>query len=71
MPSAAFTDATDAAVCAAPQTVQYQELHTGNVVKRMVDAWPWISVTGSLVIGGEALLLLLLLHRCKKREEED
>ena len=50
---------------AAPQTVQYQELHTGNVVKRMVDAWPWISVTGSLVIGGEALLLLLLLHRCK------
>lgn len=51
--------------------VQYQELHTGNVVKRMVDAWPWISVTGSLVIGGEALLLLLLLHRCKKREEED
>ncbi len=46
-------------------------LNTGNVVKRMVDAWPWISVTGSLVIGGEALLLLLLLHRCKKREEED
>ena len=56
---------------ATPQTVRYQELHTGNVVKRMVDAWPWISVTGSLVIGGEALLLLLLLHRCKKREEED
>ena len=42
-----------------------------NCVKRIVDAWPWISVTGSVVIGGEALLLLLLLHRCKKREEED
>lgn len=55
----------------APQTVQYQQLNTGNVVKRIVDAWPWISVTGSVVIGGEALLLLLLLHRCKKREEED
>ena len=55
----------------APQTVQYQQLNTGNVVKRIVDAWPWISVTGSLVIGGEALLLLLLLHRCKKREEDD
>ena len=40
-------------------------------VKRVVDAWPWISVTGSIIIGGEALLLLLLLHRCKKREEED
>ena len=53
------------------QTVQYQELRTGNVVKRIVDAWPWISVTGSIIIGGEALLLLLLLHRCKKREEED
>ena len=56
---------------AAPQAVQYQQLNTGNVVKRIVDAWPWISVTGSLVIGGEALLLLLLLHRCKKREEDD
>lgn len=55
----------------AAQTVQYQELRTGNVVKRIVDAWPWISVTGSMIIGGEALLLLLLLHRCKKREEED
>ena len=54
-----------------PQVVQYQALHTGTVVKRIVDAWPWISVTGSVIIGGEALLLLLLLHRCKKREEDD
>ena len=54
-----------------PQVVQYQTLHTGTVVKRIVDAWPWISVTGSVIIGGEALLLLLLLHRCKKREEDD
>ena len=53
------------------QTVQYQALNTGNIVKRIVDAWPWISVTGSIIIGGEALLLLLLLRRCKKREEED
>lgn len=54
-----------------PQVVQYQALHTGTVVKRIVDAWPWISVTGSVIIDGEALLLLLLLHRCKKREEDD
>lgn len=54
-----------------PQVVQYQALHTGTVVKRIVDAWPWISVTGSVIIGGEALLLLSLLHRCKKREEDD
>ena len=54
-----------------PQVVQYQALHTGTVVKRIVDAWPWISVTGSVNFGGEALLLLLLLHRCKKREEDD
>ena len=45
-----------------PQVVQYQALHTGTVVKRIVDAWPWISVTGSVIIGGEALLLLLLLQ---------
>ena len=54
-----------------PQVVQYQALHTGTVVKRIVDAWPWISVTGSVIMGGEARLLLLLLHRCKKREEDD
>ena len=46
-----------------PQAVQYQALRTGTVVKRVVDAWPWISVTGSVIIGGEALLLLLLLCR--------
>ena len=40
-----------------PQAVQYQALRTGTVVKRVVDAWPWIAVTGSIVIGGEALLL--------------
>ena len=57
--------------CDTPQAVQYQALHTGTVVKRIVDAWPWISVTGSVIIGGEALLLLLLLHRCKKLEEDD
>ena len=37
------------------------------LAKRVVDAWPWIAVTGSIVIGGEALLL----HRFKKREEDD
>ena len=45
-------------------------MNTGNIVKRMVT----LAVdqrTGSIVIGGEALLFLLLLHRCKKREEED
>ena len=53
-----------------PQTVQYQQLNTGNVVKRIVDAWPWISVTGSVVIGGEALLLLLLVvRRIRPREK--
>ena len=44
-----------------PQAVQYQALRTGTVVKRVVDAWPWIAVTGSVVIGGEALLLLCLI----------
>ena len=56
---------------AIPRSRAISGLHTGTVVKRIVDAWPWISVTGSVIIGGEALLLLLLLHRCKKREEDD
>ena len=51
-----------------------EETNTPQAVQKHavgVDAWPWIAVTGSIVIGGEALLLLLLLHRCKKREEDD
>ena len=54
-----------------PQAVQYQALRTGTVVKRVVDAWPWIAVTGSIVIGGEALLLHFAAAPLRKKREED
>lgn len=51
--------------------VQYQELQTGTVVKRLVDVWPWLAAAAAAVIGGEALLMVMLVKRKKKREEED
>lgn len=51
--------------------VQYQELRTGTVVKRLVDVWPWLIAAAAGIIGGEGLLLLLLMRRKKKRDEDD
>ena len=51
--------------------VQYQELRTGMVIKRLTDVWPWLVVAAVLVIGSEALLMRHLILRRKKREEED
>ena len=51
--------------------VQYQELRTGMVIKRLTDVWPWLAVASVLIIGSEALLMRKLIRRRKKREEED
>lgn len=51
--------------------IQYQELQTGTVVKRLVDVWPWLAAAAVAVIGGEALLMVMLVKRKKKRQEED
>lgn len=51
--------------------VQYQELRTGTVVKRLVDVWPWLLAAAVAVIGGEALLMVSLIKRRKKRDKED
>lgn len=51
--------------------VQYQELRTGTVVKRLMDVWPWLTVAALGIIGGEGLLMWILVKRKKKREEDD
>lgn len=51
--------------------VQYQELQTGTVIKRLTDVWPWLVAAGVVVIGGEGLLMMSLVRRKKKRDMED
>lgn len=51
--------------------IQYQELRTGTVVKRLVDVWPWLAAAGIGIVGGEAVLMVVLVKRKKKREEDD
>lgn len=48
--------------------VQYQELQTGTLIQRMVDAWQWIVVSLTVVLGGEALLLFLIIKRRRKEQ---
>ena len=51
--------------------VQYQELQTGTVARRLIDVLPWLLVTGTVSIGTEGILLWLLIRRKKKREKEE
>lgn len=51
--------------------VQYQELRTGTVVKRLVDVWPWLVVAAVLVIGTEAVFMVMLIRKKKRQDKED
>jgi sortase A len=51
--------------------VVYQELHSGTVVKRLVDVWPWFLAAGVVVIGSEFGLMIALIRRKRRRDEDD
>lgn len=51
--------------------VQYQELQTGTVARRLIDVFPWILAVGAAAVGTEAILFWLLMRRKKKREKEE
>lgn len=51
--------------------VQYQELQSGTIARRLLDVWPWLLAAGVIAIGTEALLLVLLIRRKKKRAREE
>ena len=51
--------------------VQYQELQTGTLARRLLDVLPWLLVVGTVAIGTEGVLLWLLIRRKKKRDREE
>ena len=51
--------------------VQYQELQTGTVARRLIDVLPWILVVGVGALGTEGVLFWLVLRRKKKRDREE
>lgn len=51
--------------------VQYQELQTGTLARRLIDVLPWLLVVSTVAIGTEGVLLWLLIRRKKKREREE
>ena len=51
--------------------VQYQELQSGTIAKRLLDVWPWVLMAGVTAIGTEAVLFILLVRRKKKRDREE
>lgn len=54
----------------ANMNVQYQELRTGTIVRRLMDVWPWLIVAGSVVLGSEIALMMALINK-KKQEDDD
>ena len=51
--------------------VQYQELQTGTLARRLIDVLPWVLVVGTMAIGTEGVLLWLMIRRKKKRDREE
>lgn len=51
--------------------VQYQELQTGTLARRLIDVLPWLLMVGTVAIGTEGVLLWLLIRRKKKRDREE
>lgn len=52
-------------------TVAYQSLRTGNIIRRLTQVWPWLMLVTALVVGAEGLVMLMILRRIRKRFEED
>ena len=55
----------------AESRVQYQEMQTGTIVKRLIGVWQWLAEAVILVIGGEAVLMVIAIRRKKKQKKDD
>ncbi len=49
----------------------YKSVHTGTVIRRMTQIWPWLLLVFLLMIGLEATFMILVLKNVRKRMEDD
>lgn len=51
--------------------LQYQQLQTGTIVRRLLNIWPWMLVALVGIVGVEFMLMVLIVRRHRRRRKED
>lgn len=51
--------------------MQYQQLRTGTIIRRLLSIWPWMLAALVAIIAVEILLMVLIVGRLRKRRKED
>lgn len=50
--------------------LQYQQLQTGTIVRRLLNIWPWMLVVLVGIVGMEFVLMIMILRRHRRRKED-
>ena len=48
--------------------LQYQQMQTGTIVRRLLNIWPWLLVALIGIVGVEFLLMVMLVRRCRRED---
>ena len=51
--------------------VQYQQLQTGTIVRRLLSIWPWMLTAIVGIIGTEVVIMILIIRRHRRRRKDD
>ena len=51
--------------------IQYQQLQTGTIVRRLLNIWPWMLMALILIVGVEFGMMVIILRRHRRRREDD
>lgn len=50
--------------------IQYQQLQTGTIVRRLLSIWPWMLMALIGIVGMEVFLMILLIRRNRRRRKD-
>lgn len=51
--------------------LQYQQLQTGTIVRRLLNIWPWMLVALVGIVGVEFVLMVMIVRRHRRRGKDD
>ena len=51
--------------------VQYQQLQTGTIVRRLLSIWPWMLMAIIGIVGVEVVMMILIIRRYRRRRKDD
>ena len=51
--------------------IQYQQLQTGTIVRRLLSIWPWMLMALIGIVGMEVLMMILLIRRHRRRRKDN